>query len=94
MTNRFRIECNGIIDDWRLTNTGNDCKDILTWNELCKTLNQLNKLADKNLDEYQLIVELEDENRQLKEKLKSIRRSTVDIRYKLQKIIKVVDNDE
>ena len=59
MTNkRFFIECNGIIDNWKSTNKGN-CEDRLSWN----------KLADENLDEYKLIVELESEVQNLKLKL-------------------------
>lgn len=61
MTNkRFIIDCYGIIDNLKATNKGT-CEDILSWSELCDTLNQLDKPADENLDEYKLIVELESE---------------------------------
>ena len=90
---RFYIECNGIIDNWKLTNTGNDCKDRLSWGELCETLNQLDELADINLNEYQLIIELEDENKELKKQLKKLREMSVEMRYKLKNMIKVIDNE-
>lgn len=61
MTNkRFTIDCNGIIDNWKTTNK-DTCEDILSWMELWDTLNQLDKLADANLDKYKLLVELENE---------------------------------
>ena len=90
---RFYIECNGIIDSWKLTNIGNDCKDRLSWDELCETLNQLDKLANINLNEYQLIVELEDENKELKKQLEKLREMSIEMRYRLKDMIKVIDND-
>ena len=90
---RFYIECNGIIDSWKLTNTGNDCKDRLSWDELCETLNQLDKLANINLNEYQFIVELEDENKELKKQLEKLRKMSIEMRYRLKDMIKVIDND-
>lgn len=71
MNDRFYIECNGIIDSWNAL-SGNDCQDRLTWVELCDTLNSLNNLADKNLDEYEYIAKLEKENQVLKDEISAI----------------------
>lgn len=70
MSDRFFIDCNGIIDNWKRTN--GDCSDILTWSEICDTLNELDDIAENSLDEYKLIVELQDENQRLKLKLTAV----------------------
>lgn len=59
MSERFVIESNGIWDDGKQ----------LSWGELCDTLNNLDKLCDDKLDEYEYITELEKENQTLKEKI-------------------------
>ena len=45
---------------------------MLSWMELCDTLNHLDQLADENLDEYEYIVSLKKENDSLKFKLESV----------------------
>lgn len=70
MSDRFFIDCNGIIDNWKRTN--GDCSDRLTWGEICDTLNELDDIAENSLDEYKLIVELQDENQRLKLKLTAV----------------------
>ena len=70
MSDRFFIDCNGIIDNWKRPN--GDCRDILTWAELCNTLNELDEIADNNLDEYEYITRLEKENQYLKLKLSAL----------------------
>lgn len=70
MSDRFFIDCNGIIDNWKRTNK--DCSDILTWSEICDTLNELDDIAENSLDEYKLIVKLQDENQKLKLKLTAV----------------------
>ena len=70
MSDRFFIDCNGIIDNWKRTN--GDCSDRLTWSEICDTLNELDDIAENTLDEYKLIVELQDENQRLKLKLTAV----------------------
>lgn len=70
MSDRFFIDCNGIIDNWKRTN--GDCSDRLTWSEICDTLNELDDIAENSLDEYKLIVELQDENQRLKLKLTAV----------------------
>ena len=67
MTDRFRIEDYGIWDKWR-----GDKK--LNWLELCNTLNTLDNIADKNLDEYNHIIELEYEIEELKQELSMYKR--------------------
>ena len=91
MTNkRFSIECNGIIDNWKSTNKGN-CEDNLSWSELCDTLNQLDKLADANLDEYKLIVELESEVQHLKLKLVGLGAFVVKMKKDLEDMGVIID---
>ena len=91
MTNkRFFIECNGIIDKWKSTNKGN-CEDRLSWSELCDTLNQLDKLADENLDEYKLIVELESEVQNLKLKLVGLGAFVVKMKKDLEDMGVIID---
>ena len=91
MTNkRFIIECNGIIDNWKTTNKGT-CEDRLSWSELCDTLNQLDKLADENLDEYKLIVELESEVQHLKLKLVGLGAFVVKIKKDLEDMGVIID---
>lgn len=91
MTNkRFIIECNGIIDNWKTTNKGT-CEDRLSWSELCDTLNQLDKLADENLDEYKLIVELESEIQHLKVKLSDLDRFVVKMKKDLENMESIID---
>lgn len=89
MTNkRFFIECNGIIDNWKSTN---NCEDKLSWSELCDTLNQLDKLADENLDEYKLIVELESEVQHLKLKLVGLGAFVVKMKKDLEDMGVIID---
>ena len=64
MTARFHIKENGILDRSR-----NDKR--LNPVELCNTLNALDCIADKNVDEYEYIKRLECENEQLKQRIKS-----------------------
>lgn len=91
MTNkRFSIECNGIIGNWKSTNKGN-CEDKLSWSELCDTLNQLDKLADENLDEYKLIVELESEVQHLKLKLVGLGAFVVKMKKDLEDMGVIID---
>jgi len=91
MTNkRFFIEYNGIIDNWKSTNKGN-CEDKLSWSEHCDTLNQLDKLADENLDEYKLIVELESEVQHLKLKLAGLGAFVVKMKKDLEDIGVIID---
>ena len=91
MTNkRFIIECNGIIDNWKTTNKGT-CEDRLSWSELCDTLNQLDKLADENLDEYKLIVELESEVQNLKLKLVGLGAFVVKMKKDLEDMGVIID---
>jgi len=59
---RFVIESNGIWDNGKL----------LSWGELCEVLNQLDNLANNQLNEYEYIVKIEYENQLLKEKLISV----------------------
>ena len=81
MTNkRFFIECNGIIDNWKSTNKGN-CEDRLSWN----------KLADENLDEYKLIVELESEVQNLKLKLVGLGAFVVKMKKDLEDMGVIID---
>ena len=70
MSERFYIDCNGIIDKWKTPN--GDCRDILSWAELCDTLNELDKIADDKLENYEYVTRLEKENLLLKEKLVTI----------------------
>lgn len=71
MSNRFIIDCNGIIDTWKSTGK---CEDKLTLSEICKTLNELDGISDKNLEEYKHIARLEKENDILKFKLESVQK--------------------
>lgn len=91
MTNkRFIIDCYGIIDNWKTTNNGT-CEDRLSWSELCDTLNRLNKLADENLDEYKLIVELESEVQNLKVKLTTLGQFIVEMKKDLENMGVIID---
>lgn len=65
MSDRFIIDCYGIVDTWR---KGNQCKDIkLSWLELCNLLNTLDKAVDKDKQELLLeIDELKKENKNLR----------------------------
>lgn len=69
MSERFIIDCNGIIDTW---NSTGKCEDRLSWAELCETLNTLDEIADDKFDNYEYVVKLEKENLSLKRKLCSI----------------------
>lgn len=91
MSERFFIECNGIIDNWKITNTGNICEDRLSWGEICDTLNQLDRLADENLDEYKHIVELESEVQHLKVKLKDLGSLVVKMKKDLENMGVIID---
>ena len=62
MSKRFIIESDGIHDKCR----GNKCLDL--W-ELYNTLNALDNIASKNLDEYEYIMGLEKEINELKRRL-------------------------
>ncbi len=70
MSERFIIECYGIIDTWNAPS--GDCRDKLSWSELCDTLNELDKIADDKLENYEYVTRLEKENLLLKEKIMSI----------------------
>ena len=70
MSDRFIIDCYGILDTWK----GNgDCRDKLSWSELCDTLNELDELCDENLDEYKLIIHLKNEVKDLEYNLEKYR---------------------
>lgn len=90
---RFIIDCYGIIDTWRKTNTGKCEDDRLSWTDLCDTLNSLNHMCDEELDEYKYIVELEEENQKLKLKLVSISAFIVKARQNMQDIDEVINKD-
>ena len=66
MTARFHIKENGILDRSR-----NDKR--LNPVELCNTLNALDCIADKNVDEYSYIKRLECENEQLKQQINELK---------------------
>lgn len=68
MSKRFIIDCYGIIDTWK-SNTGICEKDRLSWEELCNTLNELDKIADDKLDNYEYATRLEKENQELRNAL-------------------------
>lgn len=70
MSERFIIDCYGIIDTWNTPN--GDCKDKLSWRELCDTLNTLDKIADDKLDNYEYVTKLEKENLMLRKKIVAI----------------------
>lgn len=70
MSERFFIDCYGIIDNWKRPN--GDCSDKLSWSELCNTLNELDDIADDKFDNYEYVVRLEKENLLLKKKLIAI----------------------
>jgi len=67
MTDRFIIDCYGIIDTWNSTGKCED--DKLSWSELCDTLNELDDLCSEKFDEYEYIIKLKKENDLLKEKI-------------------------
>lgn len=71
MSERFFIDCYGIIDRWNRPN--GDCNDVMTWAELCDTLNELDKIADDKLDNYEYTTKLEKENLRLKNQIYGIR---------------------
>lgn len=71
MSERFIIDCNGIIDTW---NSTGKCSDKMSWAELCDTLNHLDELCDDKYENYKYIVTLEKENLLLKRKLFDIQR--------------------
>ena len=81
MSNRFIIDCNGIIDTW---NSNGKCEDKLTWKELCDTLNELDSIADEKLDEYELIVKLQKENQNLRIKLADLRALLTKIKHDVE----------
>ena len=66
-TKRFHIEDNGIWDKYRGGKK-------LNWLELCNTLNGLDCIADKNLDEYEYICRLEEQVSVLEKKLRDVKR--------------------
>lgn len=68
MSQRFIIDCYGIIDTYK-SNTGVCEDDVLSWRELCDTLNELDEWCNENLDEYEYIVKLKNKNKLLNEKL-------------------------
>lgn len=70
MSERFIIDCYGIIDTWKRPN--GDCRDKLSWSELCDTLNELDRIAEDKLDNYEYVTRLEKENLLLKEKIMRI----------------------
>lgn len=69
MSDRFIIDCYGIIDTWKPT-TGKCEDDKLSWSELCETLNELDQLATERWGgDYRVLHSTLKENKELKFKL-------------------------
>ena len=64
---------------------------LLSWSELCDTLNHLDKLADENLDEYEYIVGLKKENEILKLKFYGVQTLLVRIKDYIEDIELVIE---
>ena len=92
MTDRFIIDCYGIIDTWNCPN--GDCRDKMSWSELCKTLNELDKIADDKLENYEYVTKLEKENLRLKEQLLAISSLSYKIKDYLHDMDLVLDVKE
>ena len=75
---RFVIEEYGIWDNGKK----------LSWLELCRVLNDLDTLANTDLNEYELITRLQNENKQLKQKLEDIK----DLSYKAKQYLEDIDS--
>ena len=86
-TKRFYIESNGIWDKYR------DNKK-LTWLELCNTLNALDCIADKNLDEYEHIVKLEDEIERLHKVINEYELLVTHVKGMVENMEKRIGKDE
>lgn len=92
MSERFIIDCYGVIDTWKRPN--GDCRDKLSWSELCDTLNELDNMADDKFDNYEYVVNLEKENLFLKKKLMGISSVAHSIKKDLLAIDVLLGEDE
>ena len=92
MSERFIIDCYGVIDTWKRPN--GDCRDKLSWSELCDTLNELDNMADDKFDNYEYVVKLEKENLFLKKKLMGISSVVHSVKKDLLAIDVLLGEDE
>ena len=90
-SDRFIIDCYGIVDTWRSNGT---CDAKLSWAELCDTLNRLDYLVNDQLDEYKHITELEYENQVLKQRLASASDLLVKFYDSLDDMKMIIDDGE
>lgn len=92
MSERFYIDCYGIIDTWKRPN--GDCSDKLSWSELCDTLNTLDEIADDKLDNYEYVTKLEKENLMLREKIVAIEALLLKINNYMDDIKLIIDAEQ
>lgn len=92
MSERFIIDCYGIIDTWNRSN--GDCRDKLSWEELCNTLNKLDEIADDKLENYEYVTKLEKENLLLKEKIIAISALLKNMEHQMYDINLIIEGEK
>lgn len=92
MSERFIIDCYGIIDTWNTPN--GDCRDKMSWSELCDTLNKLDEIADDKLENYEYVTKLEKENLLLKEKIIAISALLKNMEHQMYDINLIIEGEK